>query len=247
MDGGYSFTISESYTPRTIPMDRLAAYIAGVARLLGETASVHLEVIEEGSVAIRARVDDYARPKVRERVRAVRSGSGPADARKAYHELDDMLRRDNAVGALAGQEEGLVIPFPGKRRPEPVTFGPFRQDGTIDGQVYRIEGKDETKHIGVRDGSREYSSLVATEELALRLRHHLFGDVLRFRGTGSWVRHGDGRWELKSFRIIEFEELDGAPLDRVVSRLRSVPGSDLQAVPDVIQRLLSDRHDGGAQ
>ena len=47
VDQGYSFTISESYTPQTIPLERLAAYIAGVARLLGESTNVHLDMIEE--------------------------------------------------------------------------------------------------------------------------------------------------------------------------------------------------------
>lgn len=98
MDAGYSFTISESFTPDTIPLDRLAAYMAGFARLLGDTTSVHLAGIENGSVAIRARVEDHARPKVSDRVRGLRSGAATADVRKAYAELDEMLRRDNATG-----------------------------------------------------------------------------------------------------------------------------------------------------
>jgi hypothetical protein len=243
---GYSFTISESYTPKTIPLDRLAAYIAGVARLLGESANVHLDTIEEGSVAIRVDVDEPARPKVRERVRAIRAGSAPKDALKAYKDLDDMLLKDNAIGALAGDAEDVVVPFPGKRRPQPTVFGPFRQPGYIDGQVYRIEGKDDTKHVGVRDGDRDYGSLVTSEAVALRLRHQLWDKTLRFHGVGSWLRHGNGSWELKSFRINDFEVLDEAPLEEVVKRLRAVPGAELTKVPDAVQRLLADRHEGDA-
>lgn len=246
MAKGYSFTISESYTPKTIPLDRLAAYIAGVARLLGESASVHLDTIEEGSVAIRIDVDEPARPKVRERVRAIRAGSAPKDALRAYNDLDDMLLKDNAIGALAGDAEDVVVPFPGKRRPQPIIFGPFRQAGHIDGQVYRIEGKDDTKHVGVRDGDRDYGSLVTSEAVALRLRHQLWDKTLRFHGVGSWLRHGNGAWELKSFRINDFEVLDEAPLDEVVRRLRAVPGSELNQVPDAVRRLLADRHEGDA-
>lgn len=246
MDEGYSFTISESYTPSTIPLDRLAAYIAGVARLLGESSNVHLDTIEEGSVAIRVRVEEHARPKVRERVHAIRTGSAPKEALKAYTELDEMLRRDNAVGALAGDAQDVVVPFPGKRRPEPVVFGPFRQAGHIDGQVYRIEGRDETKHVGVRDGDRDYGSLITTEAVALRLRHMLWDRTLRFHGVGSWIRHGNGTWELKNFRISDFEPLDDASLDDVVKRLRATRGSELAVVPGVVQKLLADRHGGDA-
>lgn len=246
MAKGYSFTISESYTPRTIPLDRLASYIAGVARLLGESANVHLDTIEEGSVAIRVDVDEPARPKVRDRVRAIRTGSAPKDALKAYKDLDDMLLKDNAVGSLAGDGDDVVVPFPGKRRPQPIVFGPFRQAGHIDGQVYRIEGKDDTKHVGVRDGDRDYGSLVTSEAVALRLRHQLWGGTLRFYGIGNWLRHGNGSWELKGFRINDFEILDDAPLSNVVDRLRATPGAEIAQVPDIVQRLLADRHEGDA-
>ncbi len=244
MDKGYTLHISDSYTPRTIPMERLAEYMAALSRLLGEPGSVHLEAIVEGSVGLLARVDEPARPKVHDRIDAIRSGVAPKEAAKAFAEIDDMLRQDNAFGSLVGETDGaLIIPFPGKRRPAPVVFGPFRQDGTLDGQVYRIGGKDESKHVHIRDGSREFSVLVASEVVALRLRHHLFGGMLRFQGNGTWFRHGDGVWELRSFRIHDFEELDEAPLVDVISRLRIIP-SELGDVPDIVQRLLSSHRDG---
>jgi hypothetical protein len=70
--------------------------------------------------------------------------------------------------------------------------------------------------------------------------------TLRFHGIGSWIRHGSGAWELKSFRIHDFEPLEDAPLEDVIKRLRAVPGSDLAQVPDAVQRLLADRHEGDA-
>jgi hypothetical protein len=42
MDTEYRFLIADSYTPATIPMERLAAYIGALAQLLGEGANVHL-------------------------------------------------------------------------------------------------------------------------------------------------------------------------------------------------------------
>jgi hypothetical protein len=241
MDTGYSFHISDSYTPATIPMERLAEYMAALARLLGEGTNVHFGGVFEGSVAVRAGVDEPARPKVRSRVHALRAGTAPQDARRAFDDLDEMLRNDNAYGSLVGDVEGVVIPFPGKRRPEPVVFGPFRQDGTLEGQVYRIGGKDESKHVHVRTAKEDLSVLTATEEVALRLRHHLFGGTLRFHGSGTWYRHGDGRWELKAYRIHDFEPLDDTPLSEVVAQLRAVEGHHLGSMPDPVRQLLSDR------
>ena len=239
MDTRYSFTISESYTPKTIPMERLAEYLLSFARLLGEGSSVHFDRVQESSVALFADVDAPAQPKVRDRIQALHTGSAPADAVKAYHQLDEMLRCDNAVGMLS--HDGVVIPFPGKRRPAPVMFGPFKQDGTLDGQVYRIGGKDDTKHVHIRNGGREYSTLVADEALALRLRHHLFGETLRFSGTGTWMRHGDGTWDLKKFDITHFEPLDDAPIEDVLGRIRAIRADRLTQLNDPVAQLLADR------
>lgn len=245
MDAEYQFRIADSYTPATIPMERLAEYMAALARLLGERPHVHFDGVEPGSVRLKARVDQAAQPKVRERVRAVRSGDAPKDALQAYANLDDMLRKDNAVGTLCGDDGAIVIPFPGRTRDEPLVFGPFRQDCTLDGQIFRIGGKDDTKHVHIRDGAVEFTDLVASEAVALRLRHHLFGAMLRFHGEGSWVRKADGAWELRSFRIADFEELDDRPLEEVVASLRRVKGSAWREAVDPIQELHLDRYGNG--
>lgn len=241
-DQQYTFTIKGGYTPRTIPMDRLAEYMAGVARVLGEEASVHFADLVESSVALLARVDEPARPKVRARLQAVKSGFAPAEIRRHYDHLDEMLRRDNAYGALAG-DDNVVIPFPGRNRPEPVVYGPFRQRGTIDGEVYRIGGKDASKHVHIHSGDRDLSMLYASEAVALDLRHHLFGGTLRFEGEGLWVRHGNGTWELKSFRIDRFTSLRDESLIETVTRLRSVGGDAFG--DDAVAQLLEDRRDDG--
>lgn len=247
MSEQYVFHISDSYTPKTIPMERLAEYMTALARLLGETASVHFDEVFHASTALRAVVDTPAQPKVEERLQAVKTGTAALDVQKAYEVLDEMLRKDNAFGSLvAGDDQlGMVIPFPGKRKAAPSPFGPFRQEGTLDGQVYRIGGKDETKHVAIRDDAREFN-LVVNEALALELRHHLFGGHLRFRGTGTWFRHGDGRWELKSFKAVAFEVLDDAPLSELVERLRAVP-SELRGLDDAVRKLMNDRSDFGSE
>lgn len=241
----YQFRIAASYTPATLPMERLAGYMAALAQLLGENAHVHFHAVEPGSVKLKARVDEPAQIRVRERVRSVRDGGGPRDARKAFETLDEMLRKDNARGALTEGDGEIVLPFPGRTRPEPLVFGPFRQDCTLDGQIFRIGGKGETKQVHIRDGAVEFTDLVASEAIAIQLRHHLFGATLRFHGEGTWFRHGNGVWELRSFKINSFEELEDQPLSEIVANLRKVKGSEWRDVPDPVHELLEDRYGSG--
>jgi hypothetical protein len=241
MEREYRFRIVDSFTPQTLPMERLAEYIAALAKLLGEKENVHFRSVEAGSAVLVAIIDPPAQPKVRERMVAVRDGYGPSDARKAFADLDDMLRRDNATGALSDDTADVVISFPGRNRPEPLVYGPFRQDGTVDGQLIRVGGRDETVPVHLRDGAIIHTGLVCTPEIARRIAPHLYGPTLRVHGMGTWVRIGGGVWELRNFKISDFEVLDDAPLLTVVATLRQVQGSDWSGVRDPVRTLLAER------
>lgn len=243
----YRFTIADSFTPETLPMGRLAEYVAAFSQLLGEQDKVHFRGIEAGSAVLVAAIDAPAWPKIRERVLAVRDGGGGSAARKAFADLDDMLRKDNATGALSDDAGNVVVPFPGRNAPEALIYGPFRQDGTIDGQLIRVGGKDETVPVHLRDGAIIHTGLFCTPEIARRVAPHLFGPTLRVHGLGTWFRTGAGAWEMRNFRINDFEVLDDAPLLTVVENLRKVKGSDWGKLPDPVHALLGDRHgDEGA-
>lgn len=245
MSREYRFRIGDAFTPATLPMARLAEYVAALASLLGETESVHFKAVERGSAVLVADVDEAARSSVTERIRAVRDGKGPKEALRAYRQLDDMLRRDRAVGALESDDEGVLVQFPGYLGAEPLVFGPFRQDGTLDGQVIRVGGKDDAVPVHLRDGERVHTGLVATREMARRLGPLIFGPTIRVYGVGNWSRTGDGTWALNSFKIADFEILDDAPLAKVVQGLREVEGNRWNEVPDPIRALIDERQGDG--
>lgn len=240
----YRFHIDDSFKPATIPMERLGEYIKALAQLMGETGSVHLDRVTEGSVVLHAAIDQPAQIKVRDRVSGLRGKTTSKEVARAFGVLDDMLRKDNATGRLVEVGGQVVIPFPGRNRPEPVVFGPFKQDGTLEGQVIRVGGKDDTIPVHLRDGAVVHTGLNATEDVARRIAQHLLGPTVRVHGTGTWLREGDGTWQLKSFRINDFELLDETPLDGVVARLRAVRGSGWGEVPDPVRELLEDRQGG---
>jgi hypothetical protein len=240
----YRFHIDDSFTPASIPMERLAEYIKALAQLMGETASVHFGGVTEGSVVLHAKIDQPAQTKVRERVGGLEGRSVSKDVAKAFGVLDEMLRKDNATGSLVEVGGATIVPFPGRNRPEPVVFGPFKQDGILEGQVIRVGGKDETIPVHLRDGSIVHTGLNAGEDVARRIAQHLLGPTIRVHGTGTWFREGDGTWQLRNFRINDFELLDETPLDGTVARLRAVRGSGWSEVPDPVRELLEDRHGG---
>jgi hypothetical protein len=241
----YRLRIESDVTPDTFPMDRLAEYLAALAKLLGQSKNVHFADIESGSSVLVARVDDIASTSVVDRVRGLPEGFGPKDALKAYSDIDAMLRRDGATACLLSEQCGIVIPFPGRKRPEPIVFGPFKQDGTLDGQVIRVGGSDDTVPVHLRDTDTIHTHLHASPEIARRIAQHLLGPTVRVHGTGMWFRGEDDIWELKSFKITDFELLGDEPLTEVVRNIRKLGGSEWNEVPDPVRFLIEQRRDDG--
>lgn len=241
----YRLRIASDMTPETFPMDRLAEYLSALAKLLGQSPHVHFAELRKGSSVVAVRIDDVGVASVSERVRGISSGFGPKDALKAYSEIDALLRQDNATGSLISEQSGVVIPFLGRDRPEPVVFGPFKQDATLDGQVIRVGGKDETVPVHLRDTDTIHTHLHASPEIARRIAQYLLGPVVRVHGTGTWFRGGDETWELRNFKITDFEVLGDEPLEDVVRNIRRSGGSQWNEVPDPVRLLMEHRRDEG--
>lgn len=244
MDGKYSLRIVNSYTPDTLPLNRLAEYMEALSRLFSEQKEVHFDSVVAGSAVLKVKIDDPARAKVEARIIGLREDTAPREAIKAFADIDTLLRKDGANGELIGDGGAVILRFPGVTRPEPLEFGPFKQDGTLEGVVIRVGGKDDTIPIHLKDGDVVHC-LDATPELAKRIAHHYLGDTLRVSGMGTWFREANGTWLLKRFKISEFEVLSETPLMNVIESLRKVQGSTWNEVPNAIRYLLEDRYDNG--
>jgi len=236
----YRFKI-DAFTPATLPMARLAEYMADLAIILGEPENVHFVRLEESSAVLVQRVDDVARPKVMQRVNDVLSGNAPGDAMKAFRRTNKRLKDDNCIASLSEDEGAEIIRFPGRDQEEPVSFGAFNQDGTLDGVVIVVGGTSDPVpvHLQHSDGTH---NCYATREIAKTLGPYLFGPEVRVRGAGRWLRNEEGGWDMQRFTISSFEILDNQPLSAVVARLRDVPGSGWDDVEDPWGELQSLRH-----
>src|SRR4029077_2307562 len=90
----------DAYSPATIPMAKLAEYMADFAALLGKEHAVHFERLKEGSTAIVSRVDYEDVPKVTTRLTEIRNGNAPKDVARLVAEIDKRLANDNATGRV---------------------------------------------------------------------------------------------------------------------------------------------------
>ena len=232
----YRFKI-DAYNPDTMPMARLAEYMADLARLFGKSELVHFVRLEPGSTVLVQKVERAAATEVRSRLRGLADNTAPEDAAGAFDALNRRLAEDEATGSLhKGDSAAEVIRFPGREQPRPATFGAFNQPDVLDGVLIRIGGRDETVPVHLRDG-KNIHICNANRDMARRLAIHLYGPVLRVRGEGRWERDAEGAWSMKRFTIAEFEELDDAPLAEIIERLRRIGGSAWKDIADPAAEL----------
>ena len=235
----YRFVV-DALSPDRVPMARLAEYIADLARLFGYKEHVHFVRVEQGSLVAVQQVEQEYAPLVHERLSAANNAEGvPDDVADAVESLNHRLAQDGATGSLCDDVGAEIIPFPGRDKPSPQTFGPFKQPCTFDGVLIRVGGKDDTVPVHLQAGDAIHICN-STRDMARRLAPHLYQGTLRVWGDGRWERESDGHWRLIRFDISKFEELDDAPIDEVVQRLREVKDSGWRRFDDPlaeIQRL----------
>jgi hypothetical protein len=241
-----SFKIG-AYTPRTIPMGRLAEYMAELSKMIGQATAVHFVRLDEGSTQIIHVVESEAFPKVEARVESVRRGEAPIESLDAYRAINRMLRDDNASGDYRRLDRDAdILDFPGVKAPKPVQLEPVAQPGTLDGVVQGVGGRGHYPKevpVYVMTGSQVHSC-VASKDVAIELAHHTFGAELRFTGQATWVRDDDGAWRLTRFVILTSAQLDQTPLSQVVDELRAIP-SDWSTIKDPWGEIIRLRDDDG--
>ena len=237
----------DAYSPETIPLAKLAEYMADFAALLGKENAVHFAGLEQGSTKLAARVEFEDVPKVTARLHDIRRGNPPKDAAKVFAQIDARLANDNAVGRIfiEGEKDTAtaeLLVFPGRDRPKAVSYGPFTQEGDLDGLLIAIGGKDATVPLRLQNGETVYTNCETTRIVARELAKHLF-EPIRVYGTGRWTREADGTWTLMRFRVHRFDVLGKDSLRDTVTAFRAVRGSGWKDMPDPLADLAAMRRD----
>jgi hypothetical protein len=218
----YKFNI-DAFTPDTMPMSRLAEYLADLAVLLGNRERVHFNRIERGSTVPVIRVEWEAEPKVRERLHRVKLREAPEDVQRADRDLNRKLAEDNAIGSLLDPSGGKVLKFPGRELLKKLQFGPITQSATFQGVPISIGGERDPVPIHLEDGKDKHI-VYAKRTVAKEIAQYLFTTPIRVEGNGRWIRHADGEWELLDFRVTDYKLIEDADIRKNVGELRSVPG-----------------------
>jgi len=235
----------KAYTPETIPMARLARYMQHLAAMLGHDAAVHFERLKPGSTQLVTRIDHEDVPKVADHLAQVKRGEGSPEAAKAQAEIDNLLADDNATGFVYedDNESAQIIAFPGVTRPKPATFGPFNQEGSLDGVLISVSGADQTVHLQLQNGEIKYTGIDTNRETARRLAKHMYEPVRLF-GTGRWLRDQEGKWILKKFKVESYKVLAADDLKDAIAQMREIEGSEWKAMDDPIGALRALREQG---
>jgi hypothetical protein len=236
----YIFRI-DRFTPDTLPMARLAEYIAELAKLLGSSERVHFKELRRGSVQVVSAVELEAQPKVRGRLQSLHAPEPPEDVKKAFDALNAYLECDNAVGSIK-RGSATVLRFPGRERPSPPQIGPFTQPTELEGQLVRIGGRDETAHATLEDAEGRGWSIMMRRDQARELAPLLYGPPIRVSGAGRWTRTQSGAWELEYLKLQSWERLSEESLREVVDQLRKTGGSEWPSESDPAGFLRRIRH-----
>lgn len=99
-----------AYSPKTMPMARLARYLDNLATVLGEIRSVHLVSVDEGSTVPVLAVDPEAYGKVRQRAAEVHNKEAPPGVLKASRAIEADLAAENARHADVIDHQGTLEP-----------------------------------------------------------------------------------------------------------------------------------------
>ena len=113
----------DAYSPETIPMAKLAEYMADLAALLGRDNAVHFARLETGSTKIVALVEYEDFPKVRTRLANISRGNWDKETAKLVRaQIDHRLANDNAIGRIYFED------IQGHQAPDMSSSGPYQAE-----------------------------------------------------------------------------------------------------------------------
>jgi hypothetical protein len=239
----YRFKIS-GFTPKTLPLQRLATYLDCLSEILGAGDNMHLLRIETSSAMPVIGILERESLKTERRLWAIKSGGGPIAAKRAYQSLDRALSEDSANGALVGPM-GVLMEFPGSSRPKPAPpLGPIEDEATVDGEVVQISGRDESISVYLRKDRHE-QICTGTRAQGRELARYMFTYVRVF-GIGAWIRDADGHWELQDMTIQRFVPQSDAKFSSTIQKLHSIDSARVRECGDPTE-FLEDLRRGGIQ
>jgi hypothetical protein len=223
-----------AYSPETMPFDRLLQYLGQIGDVVGASHDMHLVRIEPSSTKPVFSVPIPVASQMRERVSAIRTGSGTAKQRAAYDQIRQMVRTDGGKPASLRDRTGVILDFPPASEETGVISG-VRQASTFDGSLMRVGGVGDPVPLLMQDLSGEiFSGCSAPKTIAKAMAPLLF-EPLRVTGIGSWERNPQGVWKLSKMLVQAYEPLGDETLADIFQKLRAAPVTWPADADDILQ------------
>ena len=228
--------VSGAFTPDTITQARLAQYLAALSALYGEEKAVHFIRVEPGSLQVVSRIDEESAASVAERIESADTDEPLGDAGRAYGQIQNLVNKDGHP-AYIGRGPAKLLRFRSSSESnEPLTFGPFWQQGDLSGTVILVGGKGDPASVKLLDANGDTHLCKARRDVIKRLRDYLYEEPVRITGRGKWFRSAEGCWRLEQFDIFDFAPLNDEPLDVTIARLQAID-AEWKERPDPIGEI----------
>lgn len=228
------------FTPETIPMSRLAEYMAQLAELYGSEPHIHFDTLRGGSAILSSIVQASAMPLVEKRLSLVHDAAAPEQFKKAFQHLNLMLKADKAIGEIRSAQGTIVLSFQGRHMQTPKIHR-VRELGVLDGVVIRVGGKDNTIPVWLQEASGVIHKCETTSDMARDLAHQYLRSPIRVTGQGEWLRGENGEWKLEKFKISAWEVLEETELISSFAAARNADGNGWNSLEDPVGEHLKLR------
>lgn len=237
----------------TTPMKRVTEYLNDLALLLGEQKHVHLAEVTSGSIDTVIVTSAEAAPKIEQRVRDAThtngvAPTGPQEAIRAAKSLIDRLHEDRTGAVFMFEAGAEIVRFESPaQETTKQEFGPFNQEGTLDGVVVQLGGINDPVPVHLESDDASYQCY-ASRSVARELAKYIFDAPLRVFGQGRWFRTNKGKWILETFTIRDFQPLNDESLGTAIAKLRAVEGNewnDLENPAKELAKIRGDDEDDG--
>lgn len=213
--------ILHNSSPDSLTVKRLGQYLPHLAELLGESKHVHFASVTEGSAMLNVAIEEPYYPRVIAQVRLVHSGQGAKKSQAAYRALRSLMEEDETDGDILDDAQTSVLTFRKQAEGEKPLL--VRKNGSVQGRLYKIGGKDATIPVRLEGANGETLYCETTTAIAEQLSGHLFKQV-RVSGHGQWARTVEGQWSLRKLTIDSFDLLETNKAGAVVAKLQAIGG-----------------------
>lgn len=213
----YTFRIDD-FTPKSMPFGRLVDYYAEIKKILGNSKSVHLVALFEGSHGSAFAIDPDYREEVEQNLTQINQGTASKIATRANKIINEMLKDDGTSGRLCNSEGENVIVFPGQGVVQSINLR-VRDAANFVGELYHISGTQGDVKVRISTDTYGVVYCTTTRDIAKELGDFLFENV-KVSGRGVWSRTVSGDWDISDFLITDFKPINKESLRTSIDKIR---------------------------